>query len=206
MENVLQVYARPYDPECPIICLDETTRQLLEDVRAPILCKDGSLRVDNEYKRKGTAEIYMIFEPLIGKRYVEVRETHNRFDWAQVLVKIIREHYHEAKKITIVQDNLSAHKPHALYEILPAHEARELLNRLEFVFTPAHGSWLNMAEIENGVMKRQALKLRIGDKELFEKHIKAWAENRNLMEVKVNWQFKTKDARIKLAHLYPKLD
>lgn len=203
MENVLEVYAQPYDALHPVICLDESPKQLLEDKRAALQQKDGSWKVDSEYKRHGVAELYMLFEPLTGWREVEVRDKHARLDWAAVVYKLATEYYPDAQQITLVQDNLSAHKPYAFYELLAAEKARDLLRRFNFVYTPKHGSWLNMAEIEIGIMKRQALKKRMPDKQVVQEQIQHWVSQRNSQKLTVNWQFKTKDARTKLKHLYP---
>jgi len=203
MEAVLDVYKRPYDKDYPVVCLDESPKQLVSEVRQPIKQSDGSTRYDYEYKREGAAEVYMCFEPLAGQRYITVTETHTMVQWAKIVSDLAINKYPEAKKITLVQDNLSAHKPFALYKIHEPDKAREILNRIEFVFTPKHGSWLNMAEIEIGVLKRQGLQKRIASKEEMIKQVQEFEQQRNRQFKKVNWQFTTQDARIKLKRLYP---
>lgn len=203
MEQVLGVYQRPYDEKRPVVCLDETCKQLLSPVREPVRASDGTLLEDNEYHRHGVAQLYMLFEPLRGWRKVSVRDSHSRLDWARVVTELVEEQYPQAEKITLVQDNLAAHKPAALYEILEPERARAVLEKLEFVYTPKHGSWLNMAEIELSALKRQALKERMGNKQAVEEQIRLWEHKRNEQQVKADWQFTAKDARIKLKKLYP---
>jgi transposase len=203
MELVLEVYMRAYDAMRPVICLDESPKQLISHSRVPIKKADGSTFYDSEYIRHGVAQVYMLFEPLAGKRIVEVRDSNNRLEWAKIVADLVEKHYAHATKITIVQDNLKAHKPAALYEVFPAERAKAILDKVEFVFTPKHGSWLNMAEIELSVLKRQSIKGRVADKQTLIDNIKAWQQKRNEKQVGANWQFKTKDARIKLAKLYP---
>lgn len=203
MEQVLDVYHRPYDEEHPVVCLDESPKQLISESRIPIKTSDGTILYDSEYFRHGVAQLYMLFEPLAGKRSVEVRESNNRLQWASTVADLVENQYPTARKITLVQDNLKAHKPAAIYEIFEPARAKAILDKIEFIFTPKHGSWLNMAEIELSVLKRQVLKSRIADKETLILKVKQWQEIRNQKQVKANWQFKTKDARTKLKKLYP---
>lgn len=203
MEQVLDVYKRPYNPENPVICLDESPKQLVSEVRTPIKLPDGSTRYDYEYKREGAAEVYMCFEPLAGKRFITVVETHDRFQWATIVADLVETKYAQARCITLVQDNLSAHKPSAMYEIFEPQRAKAILDKIEFVFTPKHGSWLNMAEIELSVLKRNGLSERIPSKEALIEQVCKFEKRRNNQCKKVNWQFTTEDARIRLKRLYP---
>jgi DDE superfamily endonuclease len=203
MEAVLDVYQRPYDPDHPLLCLDESPKQLISEVRPPIVTAEGVTLMDYEYRREGVCDMYMVCEPLTGRRYVRVRDTHTRLDWAAVLIEIVKTHYPTAAKITLVQDNLSAHQVSALYELLPPEQARALIEKLEIVFTPKHGSWLNMAELELSALARQCTNERIAEKSILVDKVQAWEERRNTEQVKIVWQFTTADARIKLRHLYP---
>lgn len=203
MEHVLDVYKRPYDKDYPVVCLDESPKQLIGVVRQPIKRRNGETLHDYEYQRNGVCDIYMLFEPLGGKRHLCVRDTHNRLDWATVVAQLVEGIYAAAMKITLVQDNLSAHKPSALYELFEPERARRILNKIEFVYTPKHGSWLNMAECELSVLSRQCLNERIADKPTLVKKVKAWQAERNEKQTMTNWRFTTKDARIKLKKLYP---
>ena len=205
MEEILAVYQRAYDSQHPVICLDEKPYQLIGQTRQRILKKDGSIQEDYEYVRKGVTQLYMCFEPLSGQRFVQVRDSHNRFDWVKVVSDLLDGPYQQATQITLVEDNHSSHKPAAFYEVYPPEIAAQYLNRIHFVYTPAHGSWLNMAEIELGVLTKQVLGQRIDQKEELGKQIEQWQKNRNQKEVKANWQFTTQDARIKLKSLYPTL-
>jgi transposase len=206
MEQVLEVYKRPYDPDHPVVCLDETPKQLVSELRLPIQLPNGTTRYDYEYRREGAAEMYMCFEPLGGKRYITVTDNHNRFQWATVVLDVVEKKYPDAKRITIVQDNLSAHKPSVMYELFPPEKAKAILDRIEFVYTPKHGSWLNMAEIEIGVMKESGLAERIASKEELIKQCRSFEQRRNKDFKKVNWQFTSEDARIKLKRLYPVIE
>lgn len=204
MEDVLEVYTQPYDPKRPQVCMDETSKQLLSDVREPLPAQPGHpQRVDYEYQREGVADLFMFFEPLAGKRFVQVTDHRTRKDWANAMKTLADEIYPQAKKIVIVMDNLNTHSPISFYETFEAEEALRLTHRFEFHFTPKHGSWLNMAEIELGVLVRQCLSRRIADKVTLEREVTAWQNERNLKNVRVDWQFTTADARIKLKHLYP---
>lgn len=204
MEDVLEVYTRPEDPDYPLVCMDETNKQLLSDVRDPLPAQAGQpQRVDYEYKREGVADLFMFFEPLLGKRFVKVTDQRTRKDWAQAMKELADYQYPLAKKIVVVMDNLNTHSPASFYETFEPQEARRLIERFEFHYTPKHGSWLNMAEIELGVLIRQCLSRRIPDKSALEKEVRAWQKDRNAKVVKVDWRFTTADARIKLKHLYP---
>lgn len=206
MEAVLDVYERPYDKDHPVVGLDESPQQIISQVRTGFTDSKGVEYEDYEYKREGVADIYAVCEPLTGQRKIFVKDNHNRLSWAQVICVVAREMFPEAEKITIVEDNLAAHKPSALYEILPAEQAREILRRLEFVPTPKHGSWLNVAEIELNLLKRNGLAKRVGSREELEKQATEYETARNKKEVKINWQFTSKDARIKLKRLYPSIE
>jgi hypothetical protein len=204
MEDVLEVYTRPEDPQYPLVCMDETNKQLLSDVRDPLPAQARQpQRVDYEYKREGVADLFMFFEPLLGKRFVKVTDQRTRKDWAQAMKELADYLYPLAKKIVVVMDNLNTHSPASFYETFEPQEARRLIERFEFHYTPKHGSWLNMAEIELGVLIRQCLSRRIPDKSTLEKEVRAWQKDRNAKVVKVDWRFTTADARIKLKHLYP---
>jgi hypothetical protein len=203
MEVVLDVYQRPYDPDHPLLCLDESPKQLISEVRAPLVTATGITLVDYEYQREGVCDLYMVCEPLAGRRYVSVRDSHTRLDWAAVVMEVVTTYYPTATKITLVQDNLSAHLVSAFYELLPPEQARTWVEKLEIVFTPKHGSWLNMAELELSVLARQCTNERIAEKSILVDKVQAWEKRRNTEQVKIVWQFTTADARIKLRHLYP---
>ena len=204
MEDVLEVYARPYDPQRPQVCLDEAAKQLLSEVRAPLPIKPGQQeRVDNEYVRQGTCALFMLFEPLAGKRGVLVRERRTSVDYAQVVQHLCDVLYPEAEKIVLVQDNLNTHGAHSLYEAFPPQEARCLAQKIEWHYTPRHGSWLNMAEIELSVLATQCLAERMGSRECVETQVAAWEAARNTASVKVDWRFTTEQARNRLKRLYP---
>jgi hypothetical protein len=204
MEDILEVYTRAYDPKRPQVCMDETSKQLLADLQEPIPAQPGQpQRVDYEYKREGVADLFMFFETLTGKRYVKVTDQRTRKDWALAMQELSDDIYPQAEKIVIALDNLNTHSPASFYETFEPDEARRLTNRFEFHYTPKHGSWLNMAEIELGVLIRQCLNRRIAEKVTLESEVKAWQDDRNAKVVKVDWRFTTADARIKLKHLYP---
>lgn len=203
MEAVPDVYQRPYDPDQPLICLDESPKQLISEARTPIVTATGITLVDYEYQREGVCDLYMVCDPLAGRRYVSVRDTHTRLDWATVVMEVVTTYYPTATKITLVQDNLSAHLVSAFYELLPPEQARAWVEKLEIVFTPKHGSWLNMAELELSVLARQCTNERIAEKSILVDKVQAWEKRRNTEQVKIVWQFTTADARIKLRHLYP---
>ncbi len=204
MEDVLEVYQRPYDPLRPVVCVDETNKQLIGENRIP--CEPGQPeKVDSVYVRNGVADVFMISQPLARKRETVVTETRTALDFAHVLRYISDVLYPHAEKIVLVTDNLNTHSPASFYKAFPPEEARRLTERLEWHFTPKHGSWLNIAEIEIGVMSRQALAKPLPDMESFKKQVRAWTIRRNADAAKINWQFTTKDARIKLARLYPSI-
>lgn len=203
MEAVLDVYERAYDPDYPVVNLDESPKQLISEVRQRFVDSQGVVHQDYEYAREGVADIYMIVEALGGRREVLVEDDHSRQTYAKVVAHIAEQMYPDAKTITLVEDNLSAHKLSALYEIYDAPRARQIIKRIEIIRTPKHGSWLNIAEAELSILIRHGLKKRTPDKESLRKDAKAWYESRNEKQRKVNWQFRTKDARIKLKQLYP---
>lgn len=206
MEDVLEVYHRPYDPEAPVVCMDESSKQLIGEVKVPIPCAPGHpLLMDDEYIRNGVAEIFLAVEPLAGVRLVEITERRTRKDWAVFVKTMLDESYPHARQVVLVMDNLNTHGTASLYETFEPAEARRLAERLEIHHTPKHGSWLNMAEIELSVLKRQCLARRIDSMPVMIAEVKHWQENRNNRESKIDWQFTTKDARIKLKRLYPKL-
>jgi hypothetical protein len=203
MENVLEVYKRPYDETHPVVCMDESPKQLIGETKTPIEAKPGSVeKYDYEYVRNGVCNIFMSNEPLAGKRYVKVTERKTQKDWA-IFLEEISGQYPDAEKITLVMDNYDTHKAGALYETFPAEKAKAIWDRFEFVYTPRHGSWLNMAEIELNVLMGQCLCGRIPDIDKIKTEVKAWQEARNNKNAKINWQFTTQDARIKLRRLYP---
>lgn len=206
MEAVLDVYERPYEEENPVVALDESPQQLVSEVRTGFTDAQGVEYQDYEYKREGVADIYMVCEPLQGRREILVKENHNRLSWAEVVRFIAEEMYPETPKITLIQDNLSAHKPSALYELLPAEQARAILRRIEFVPTPKHGSWLNVAEIELSLLKRLGLTTRVGSREELARQSAAYQKRRNGQAKKIDWQFTTADARVKLKRLYPSFE
>ena len=206
MEDILTVYELHYDPEVPVVCLDESFKQLVGEVRPPIPMSPGqSLRMDDEYVRKGIGEIFMAAEPLGGKRFVEVTERRTRVDWAHFVRNLVDVHYPHAKKIRLVEDNLNIHSLASLYGAFPPAEARRIAEKLELHFTPKHGSWLNIAEIELSAYKRQCVAGRIDSVQRMREMTRAWNENRNTRQSKVDWQFTVDKARIKLKRLYPNL-
>lgn len=204
MEQVLDVYKRPYDPMHPVICMDESPRQLIRETRVPLTGAFG-VRYDYEYERCGVCSLFLAVEPLAGQRVVSVTERRTKTDWAYFLAGLA-EDYPEAEKITLVMDNLNTHGPGALYETFPPETAKALWNRFEFVFTPKHGSWLNMAEIELNVLINQCLSRRIDNLNEMREEVAAWQLERNNRNSKIDWQFTTNDARIKLKRLYPTLN
>ena len=204
MEDVLDIYQKPRDPDRPLVCLDETSKQLIVETRAPIPAKPGRpARHDYEYERNGVANLFMMFAPLEGWRHVKVTDRHAAVDYAHVLKELSDVHFPTAEKIELVQDNLSTHTTTSLYAAFPAAEARRLAKRFEWHYTPKHGSWLDMAESELGVLSSQCLSRRIPDKQTLEKEVAAWQHHRNTHHAKADWQFTTDDARVKLNRLYP---
>ena len=206
MERVLDVYKKPYDKDFPVVCMDESPKQLIEESKPRIPAKPGQpAKVDYEYIRHGMVNIFLANEPLKGKRMVEVTENKTKKDWAIFVKKIADEMYPKAKKITLVMDNYKTHSASAFYETFELEEAKRLWDRFEFVFTPKHGSWLNMAEIEFHVLNVQYLKRHINTIKKIKEEVEAWKETRNNKNSKINWQFTNKDARIKLKKLYPSI-
>ena len=204
MEDVLEVYHRLHDPACPLVCLDESSKQLVAETRLPIPAKPGQPeRYDYEYERNGTANLFMMFAPLEGWRDVKVTDRHTAVDYAHVLKELSDIHFPAAQKIILVQDNLNTHKPASLYEAFPAPEARRLVERFEWHYTPKHGSWLNLAESELSVLSGQCLDERIPDKQTLVDEVAAWQARRNKDHVKAKWRFTTEQARVKLHRLYP---
>ena len=202
MEDILEVYQRSYDPLRPVVCIDETSKQLIKEERIP--CEPGNPeKVDSVYVRNGVANVFMIAEPLAGRRETVVTETRNAVDFAQILKYTSDILYPRAEKIVLVTDNLNIHAEASLYKAFKPEEARRLAERFEWHYTPKHGSWLDMAEIEIGIMSRQALAKPLPDMESFKEQVRIWTIKRNAECKKINWQFKTTDARIKLAKLYP---
>jgi transposase len=207
MEDVLAVYKRPYDPKRPVVCMDESSRQLLGDVREPLPPLPCRVKkVDHEYKRGGTANLFMFFEPLAGWREVAVTERRTRVDWARQVEKLCDVRYPSAEKIVLVLDNLNVHSGASLYEAFEPKKARRLLEKLEIHYTPKHGSWLNMAEIELSVLQRQCLRRRLASMEKLTEEVAAWSSSRNERVKRVEWRFTTPDARIKLKSLYPTME
>ncbi len=204
MEDVLEVYHRPYDPERPVVCMDEASKQLIAEVREPLPAKPGSVaKHDSEYERRGTANLFMAVEPLAGKRTVQVTERRTKIDWAQFIKLLLLTVYPKAAMVVLVMDNLNTHGIGSLYEAFDPETARTLATRLEIHHTPKHGSWLNMAETELSILSRQCLDRRIECKDLLASEADAWQRERNTRQCKIEWQFTTADARIKLKRLYP---
>lgn len=207
MEDVLDVYKQPYDPKRPQICFDERPKQLVAEVRTALPGYPGWLaRYDYEYKRNGVANLFVIFEPLAGKRHVKVTERRTKKDWAVCMRQMVDEIYSDAEQLVLVMDNLNTHTKASLYEAFEPAEAKRIADKLEIHYTPKHGSWLNMAEIEISVLSRQCLAERMGNMKRLAREAVAWAEQRNAKEAKVNWRFTTIDARIKLKKLYPSIE
>ena len=207
MEDVLDVYHLPYDPAYPVVCFDESSKQLVAEKRKPVPAEPGQLeRFDYEYQRHGVRNLFLFFSPLVSWRHIKVTEQRTHRDWAHCMKDLVDIHFPEATRIRLIQDNLNTHNPAFLYEVFDAAEAKRILDKLVFHFTPKHGSWLNMAEIEFSVLSRQCLNRRIGDEEGLVHEIVTWEENRNRSQATVNWQFTTDDARIKLKKLYPSIE
>jgi hypothetical protein len=207
MEDVLEVYHRPYNPNLPVVCMDESNKQLVGQVTEPIPCSSGHpLLEDDEYIRNGVADIFMAVEPLAGKRHISITETRKRLDWAIFMKDLLDTEYKECEKVVLVMDNLNTHTMGSFYEAFAPEEARRLTERLEVHYTPPkHGSWLNMAEIELSVLKSQCLDRRISDMATITEEVLSWEHDRNNKNSKIDWQFQTNDARIKLKRLYPTL-
>jgi len=206
MENVLEVYHRPYDPKRPVVCMDETSKQLVKETRVPQPALPGQPeRFDYEYERNGTGNVFVFCEPLAGRRRVTITDRRTKCDWAEEIRTLLDVNYPRAEQVTLVMDNLNTHSPASLYEAFEPVEARRLLDRLEVVYTPKHGSWLNMAEIELGVLSRQCMGDRVPDKPTLVAAVDRWQKHRNTNRATIDWQFTTADARIKLRRLYPKI-
>lgn len=206
MERVLDVYKRPYDPENPVVCMDESPKQLIEEGHTSIKMRPGQeARIDYEYIRHGVVNIFMANEPLRGKRFIEITEFKTKKDWALFVKRIADEEYLDAKKITLVMDNFKTHAASAFYETFEPKEAKRIWDRFEFIYTPKHGSWLNMAEIELHVLNGQCLQKHISTIDKVVEEVDAWQFHRNIRNSKINWQFTSKDARIKLKKLYPSI-
>jgi hypothetical protein len=204
MEDVLEVYTRPYDAEHPMVCMDETSKQQIMEVRAALKQAPGRrYRYDSEYKRNGVSNLFMFFAPLEGWRHVLVTDHRTKIDWALAVRELVDDHFPHAKTIMMVLDNLNTHCPSSLYEAFPPEEARRILGRLEIHYTPKHGSWLNMAEIELSILGRQCLARRIPDQQTLRNQVTAWEKTRNAKNSSIDWRFATDDARIKLKKLYP---
>ena len=204
MEDVLDAYHREYDPAHPLVCMDESPKQLIADVRPALPMEPGKPeRIDEHYQRNGSRNLFVACEPLRGWRHLKVTQRRTKIDWAHFIRELVDVHYPDAERIVLVMDNLNTHRPASLYEAFEPAEAKRIWDRLEIHYTPKHGSWLNMAEIELGILSRQCLKKRIPDQQSMRKEVEAWERNRNNMKLKVDWQFSTKDARIKLKKLYP---
>ena len=207
MEDVLDVYRRPYDARRPQVCLDETSKQLIGETRTPIPAANGrEARYDHEYKRNGVANLFMIFEPLAGRRRVKVTERRTKKDWAECVREMVDEMYPDAERIVLVMDNLNTHTPASLYDAFPPNEAKRIADRLEIHYTPKHGSWLDMAEIELGILGRQCLARRIDNRNELTREVAAWEAKRNAANAKANWRFTMDDARIRLRRLYPSIE
>lgn len=206
MEDVLEVYTRPYDPRFPQVCLDEATKQLVSETRLPLPARPGQpARFDYEYERKGVASLFLACEPLRGWRHVWVGERRTRLDWAHVVKDLVDVYYPDAEKIILVEDNLNTHTPGSLYEAFPPAEAKRLTDKLELHYTPKHASWLNVAEIELSALSRQCLDQRLEALAAVQDEVSAWEARRNARRMPVDWRFTTADARIKLKHLYPSI-
>lgn len=203
----MDVYKRPYDPKRPNVCLDETSKQLIGETRTPVPAAPGQpARYDYEYKRNGVANLFMMFEPLAGKRHVKVTQRRTKVDWAYCVRDMVDQIYPDAEQVVLVMDNLNTHNKSSLYEAFEPAEAKRIADKLEIHYTPKHGSWLDMAEIELGILSRQCLSRRIDNREQLKDEVAAWQLIRNTAEAKVNWRFTTEDARIKLKRLYPSIE
>ena len=204
MEDVLEIYHRPQDRANPVVCVDETSQQHIKETRQPLPITEGMpSRYDYQYARNGVSNLFMIFAPLQGFRHVQVTDRRTSIDFAHICRDLVDVHFPEAEKITLVCDNLNTHKPASLYKAFQPNEARRIAEKLQFHYTPKHGSWLNMAEIEFSVLSRQCLSRRIPDQETLKREVQAWQDRRNEQCATVKWQFTTNDARIKLKRLYP---
>lgn len=207
MEDVLEVYQRPYDPRYPQVCMDESSKQQVREVRQPLAMQPGKAqRYDTEYERNGVSNLFLFFEPLTGHRHLSVTDQRTAVDWAHQIRDLVDVHYPQAERITLVMDNLNTHTPASLYKAFWPEEARRILERLEIHYTPKHGSWLNMAEIEFSILSKQCLDRRIPDQATLRREVAAWERERNARSTSMDWRFTTKDARIKLKRLYPTIN
>ena len=205
MEDVLDVYCRPYDPLRPVVCLDESPKQLLAHVRPPLPVEPGKpQRIDDHYRRNGTRNVFIACEPLRGWREIKVTQRRTKQDWAHFVRELVNVHYPDANRVVLVMDNLNTHRPSSLYEAFEPAEAKRIWDRLEIHYTPKHGSWLNMAECELSVLSRQCTNRRIPDEQTLVDEVTAWRDERNADTARIDWRFTTADARIKLKHLYPR--
>ena len=206
MEDILEVYKRPLDPRRPLVCLDESSKQHVKEVVNPMPVEPGKPeRYDTEYERNGVSNLFMMFEPLTGWRHVEVTNRRTAIDWAHQIKFLVDVRHKDAEKVILVGDNLNTHSPASLYKAFSPEEARRMIDKLEFHYTPKHGSWLDMAEIELSILSRQCLDRRIPTQDILRREVKAWEEKRNARKVTTQWRFTTEDARIKLKRLYPKM-
>lgn len=206
MENILTLYKQPYNEAYPVVCMDESSKQHLKETREKLPMEPGKPeRYDTEYERNGTSNLFIFFEPLRGWRRIDVTERRTAEDWALQIKKLVDEDYPQATTIRLVMDNLNTHTGASLYKVFEPKEARRLLDKLEFCYTPKHGSWLNMAEIEFSLLSRQCMSDRMADREHLTQEVSAWVAHRNAIESEMNWRFTTEDARIKLKHLYPSI-
>ena len=206
MEDVLEIYQRPQDATNPVVCVDETSKQHIKETRQPLPIIEGSVqRYDYEYQRNGVSNMFMIFAPLHGFRQVEVTDRRTCIDFAHICRDIVDVHFPDAQKITLVCDNLNTHNPASLYKTFEPHQARRIAEKLQFHYTPKHGSWLNMAEIELSVLTRECLCRRIADQETLKQEVRVWQTRRNEQRASISWRFTTDDARIKLKRLYPSI-
>lgn len=207
MEDVLAVYHRPYDPAYPVVCMDESSKQQIKEVRPPIPAASGRPeRYDTEYERNGVSNLFLFFEPLRGWRHLEVTDQRTAVDWAHQVQQLVDVHYPDAERITLVMDNLNTHTPASLYKAFAPAEAHRIRQRLEIHYTPKHGSWLNMAEIEFSVLSKQCLDRRLPDQATLREEVAAWEAERNAAGTAMQWRFTTADARIKLRRLYPSIE
>jgi hypothetical protein len=206
MEEVLDIYKKPYDPQHPVLCMDEMSMQLMGEVRAPLPSLPGHVaKYDTEYVRNGTVNIFMTFEPLAGHRFPQVTDHRTKIDWAHYIKELVDEHYPQIASLCIIMDNLNTHTKASLYEAFEPREAKRIADKLDIHYTPKHGSWLNMAEIELSHLSRQCLAQRLGDKDTVITQVEAWTRHRNTKQAKAVWQFTTADARVKLCKLYPNI-
>lgn len=206
MEDVLEVYHRPSDPQCPQVCMDETSKQMVGETVAPLPPRPGvPERFDTHYVRNGVSNLFMLFEPLTGWRHVQVTERHTRTDWAYMMRDLVDVHYPQARKIVLVCDNLNTHEKASLYEAFPAAEAKRIADKLEIHYTPKHGSWLNVAECELSILSKQCLDRRIPDAASLRREVEAWTSHRNNTAAPLDWRFTIEDARIKMRRLYPSI-